>query len=117
MSDAESKNADVVHQARVRELDRYLERGGTCLLRYEDFVDNPRSFSKRSRRLSEFWSIRKKLKSLCESIRCEKNREVARRLRGFKEVDSETQIHGDHIYQAEVAGWRKFVMGSHGGTA
>src|SRR5437660_9830663 len=40
MTDAEVEKYATLCQARVKELDRYLERGGTWLLRYEDCVDN-----------------------------------------------------------------------------
>jgi hypothetical protein len=86
-----------------------LERGGICLLRYEDFVDNPAFIFKAVEKTFGIMVDSQKVEELVREHSLEKNREVARRLRGFKEVDSETQIHGDHIYQAEVGGWRKFV--------
>jgi hypothetical protein len=109
MTDAEVEKYATLCQARVKELDRYLERGGICLLRYEDFVDNPAFIFKAVEKTFGIIVDPQKVEELVREHSLEKNREVARRLRGFKEVDSATQIHGDHIYQAEVGGWRKFV--------
>src|SRR5260370_37649121 len=109
MRDGEVEKYTTLCQARVKELDRYLERGGICLLRYEDFVDNPAFIFKAVEKTFGIIVDPQKVEALVREHSLETNREVARRLRGFKEVDSATPIDGDPIYQAELAGCRKYA--------
>ncbi len=50
-----------------------------------------------------------KISELVARYSLEKNRKVSQRLRGFKQIDAGSQIHGNHIFRGEVGGWRQFV--------
>ena len=96
-------------QQRINALDQYFDRGGICPLRYEEFAKDPNVI---------FSSIEKtfgvvvdgdKVAELIDKYSLERNREISERLEGFKQVDSATQVHGNHIYRGEIGSWREFV--------
>ena len=49
------------------------------------------------------------MSELVNQYSLEKNKEVSQRLRGFKQVDPGSQIHGNHIFRGEIGGWRQFL--------
>ncbi|HTB79583.1 MAG TPA: hypothetical protein VK717_01720 [Opitutaceae bacterium] len=90
-------------------LDRYFERKDVCHLRYELFVNNPQYiFSS----LSEKFNIvfEKSLnEALCKKYSLDENKRISEVLGTFERWDEKTQIHGNHIYQGKIGGWRDFV--------
>ena len=111
MSDADVDKFAALCQDRVKELDQYFGRGGICPLRYEDFVNNPAVIFAAIEKAFGITVSPKKVQELVNQYSLEKNREVSRRLGGFKDVDPATQIHGNHIHRGEVGAWRQFVKG------
>ena len=54
-------------------------------------------------------SVANAVAELIDKYSLERNREISERLEGFKQVDSATQVHGNHIYRGEIGSWREFV--------
>ena len=50
-----------------------------------------------------------KMEELVDKFSLQKNREISESLTGFRQVDTSTQIHGNHIYRGQIGGWREFV--------
>jgi hypothetical protein len=96
-------------QDRVKELNRYFDRGGICPLRYEDFATKPATVFDAVEKTFGIAVSPEKVTELVNQYSLERNREVSERLRGFKQVDAGSQIHGNHIYRGEIGGWRQFV--------
>jgi LPS sulfotransferase NodH len=109
MNEAEIEKFVGICQDRVKELNRYFDRGGICPLRYEDFTTKPALVFEAVEKTFGITVSPEKMTELVDRYSFEKNREVSQRLRGFKQIDPESQIHGNHIYRGEIGGWRQFV--------
>jgi Sulfotransferase domain len=96
-------------QDRVKELNRYFDRGGICPLRYEDFATKPATVFEAVEKTFGIAVSPEKITELVDQYSLERNREVSQRLRGFKQIDAGSQIHGNHIFRGEIGGWRQFV--------
>jgi hypothetical protein len=94
---------------RVKELDRYFDRGDICPLRYEDFATKPAIVFEAVKKAFDIIVSPEKIAELVNQYSLERNREVSQRLRGFKQIDAGSQIHGNHIFRGEIGGWRQFV--------
>src|SRR5205807_3293258 len=96
-------------QDRVKDLNRYFDRGGICPLRYEDFASKHAAVFEALEKAFDIVVSPEKITELVNQYSLERNREVSQRLRDFKQIDPESQIHGNHIYRGEIGGWRQFV--------
>jgi hypothetical protein len=109
MKPAEIEKFAGLCQDRVKDLNRYFDRGGICPLRYEDFATQPALVFEAVEKTFGIAVSPEKIADLINQYSLERNREVSQRLRDFKQIDAESQIHGNHIYRGEVGGWRQFV--------
>jgi hypothetical protein len=96
-------------QDRVEDLNRYFDRGDICALRYEDFATKPAIVFEAVEKTFGIRVSPEKIAELVNQYSLERNREVSQRLRGFKQIDAGSQIHGNHIFRGEIGGWRQFV--------
>src|SRR5947209_11148019 len=96
---------------RIEELDRYVERGGICALRYEEFAPNPALVFSALEKSFGVVVAPEKAAELIARYSIEKNAAIAQKLGSFKTVDPGSQIHGNHIFRGEIGGWRQFVTG------
>jgi len=94
---------------RVQELNRYFDRGAICPLRYEDFATKPATVFDAVQKTFGVAVSPEKISELVNQYSLERNTEVSQRLRGFKQVDPGSQIHGNHIFRGEIGGWRQFI--------
>jgi len=109
MNQADIEKFAGICQDRVKDLNRYFDRGGICPLRYEDFATKPATVFEAVEKTFGITVSPEKITQLVDRYSLERNREVSQRLGGFKQIDPESQIHGDHIYRGEIGGWREFV--------
>ena len=104
------KFADTCRQ-RIEELDRYVERGGICRLRYEEFAPNPALVLSALKTTFGVEVSPEKAAALIAEYSIEKNAAISQKLSSFKSIDPASQIHGNHIYRGEIGGWKQFVSG------
>lgn len=109
MKPAEIEKFAGICQDRVKELNRYFDRGDICPLRYEDFALKPAIVFETIEKTFGIAVSPEKIVELVNQYSLERNREVSQRLGGFRQIDAESQIHGNHIFRGEVGGWRQFV--------
>jgi hypothetical protein len=109
MNEADIEKFAGICQDRVKDLNRYFDRGGICPLRYEDFAAKPATVFEAVEKTFGIAVSPEKVTELVNQYSLERNREVSQRLGGFKQIDPESQIHGNHIYRGEIGGWRQFV--------
>jgi hypothetical protein len=109
MNQADIEKFASLCQDRVKELNRYFDRGDICPLRYEDFATKPALVFEAIERRFGITVSPEKSTELIDQYSLEKNREVSKRLGGFKQIDPGSQIHGNHIFRGEIGGWRQFV--------
>ena len=109
MNEAEIEKFAGLCQDRVKDLNRYFDRGDICSLRYEDFATKPATVFKAVEKTFGIAVSPEKIAELVNQYSLERNREVSERLSSFKQIDPESQIHGNHIYRGEIGGWRHFV--------
>ena len=109
MKQAEIEKFAGLCQDRVKDLNHYFDRGGICPLRYEDFATKPATVFDAVKKTFGIAVSPEKITELVDRYSFEKNREVSERLSSFKQIDPESQIHGNHIYRGEIGGWRQFI--------
>jgi hypothetical protein len=109
MTEAEVEKFVLLCQERVKDLDRYFDRGGICPLRYEEFAANPALVFAAVEKTFSIVVPAEKIAELIGQYSFDRNRERSQGLGRFKSVDPASQIHGNHIYRGEIGGWREFV--------
>ena len=109
MNQADIERFAALCQDHVGELNRYFDRGDICPLRYEDFATRPAIVFEAIKKMFGISVSPEKITQLVNQYSFERNREVSQRLRGFKQIDPQSQIHGNQIYRGEIGGWRQFV--------
>src|SRR5437763_130993 len=109
MNEADIEKFAGLCQDRVKELNRYFDRGDICPLRYEDFATKPSTVFEAVEKTFGIVVSPEKIAELVNQHSLERNREVSERLSSFKQIDPESQIHGNHIFRGEIGGWRQFV--------
>jgi Sulfotransferase domain len=112
MTAAEVEKFAALCHDRVKDLNRYFDRGGICPLRYEEFAANPALVFAAIKKTFGIVVAAEKIAELVGHYSFERNRERSRRLGRFKSIDPASQLHGNHMYRGEIGGWREFVTDS-----